>query len=64
LDEITYEDYFKQKLARNVGADVKVLGEGELTRKVKIHAHKFSGAALEKIKKSGGEAIILGGEGN
>jgi len=64
LDEITYEDYFKERLARRVGAQVKILAEGELTRKVKIHAHKFSGAALEKIKNSGGEAIILGGEGN
>jgi hypothetical protein len=58
------EDYFKQGLARRAGSQVKVLAEGELTRKVKIHAHKFSGAALEKIKNSGGEAIILGGESN
>jgi large subunit ribosomal protein L15 len=64
LEEITYEDYFKQGLARRAGSQVKVLAEGELTRKVKIHAHKFSGAALEKIKNSGGEAIILGGESN
>jgi large subunit ribosomal protein L15 len=64
LEEIKYEDYFKKRLARKHGAKVKILGNGELTRKVKIHAHRFSGAALEKIKKSGGEAITLGGEGN
>lgn len=64
LDEIKYEDYFKTRLARKVGAQVKILGNGELTRKVKIHAHKFSEAALEKIQNSGSEAIILGGEGN
>lgn len=62
LDEFKYEDYFKQKLARKVGAQVKILGKGELKRKVKIYAHKFSEAALEKIKNSGSEAIILGGE--
>ncbi len=64
LDEITYEDYFKLKLARNKGAQVKILGNGELTRNVKIHAHKFSDSAVEKIKKSGGELILLEGEGN
>ncbi|MCP4156022.1 MAG: 50S ribosomal protein L15 [bacterium] len=64
LDEIKYEDYFEKRLARNSGAQVKILGNGELTRKVKIHAHKFSKSALEKIKNCGGEAIVLGGEDN
>lgn len=64
LEEITYEDYFKTKLARKAGAEVKILGDGELTRKIKVHAHKFSEAALEKIKNSGGEAIVIGGVGN
>jgi len=64
LEEITYDDYFKKKLARKTGGQVKILGNGDLTRKIKIHAHKFSEAALEKIKNSGGEAIIIGGESN
>lgn len=64
LVELKYEDYFQTRLARKSGAQVKILGSGELKRKVKIHAHKFSEAALEKIKNSGSEAIILGGEGN
>ncbi len=64
LEEITYEDYFKNRLARKTGGQVKILGTGDLTRKVKIHAHKFSETALEKIKNSGGEAIIIGGESN
>jgi len=64
LEEITYDDYFKKKLARKSGGQVKILGNGDLTRKIKIHAHKFSETALEKIKNSGGEAIIIGGESN
>ncbi len=64
LDELKLEDYFKTRLARKTGAQVKILGNGELTRKVKIHAHKFSAAALEKIKNSGSEAVVIGGEGN
>lgn len=40
-------------------AAVKVLGDGELTGAVEIHAHKFSQSALQKIEKSGGKAIVL-----
>lgn len=64
LEEIKYDDFFETRLARESGKKIKILGNGELTRKVKIHAHKFSESALEKIKKSGGEAIIIEGEGN
>lgn len=64
LEEVTLQDYFKMRLAQKMGADVKILGNGDLTRKIKIHAHKFSTAALAKIKNSGGEAIIIGGEGH
>jgi large subunit ribosomal protein L15 len=37
----------------------KVLGNGELTKPLKIAAHRFSKSALEKIQKAGGEAITL-----
>lgn len=62
LDEIKIDDFFEKKLARNKQLRIKVLGKGDLSRKVKIHAHKFSKSALEKIGKNGGEAIILEGE--
>jgi len=45
-------------LIRDLGA-VKVLGDGDLTGAVEIHAHKFSQAALQKIEKSGGKAVVL-----
>jgi large subunit ribosomal protein L15 len=64
LDEVTYEAFFEKRLARRTGEMIKVLGNGKLTRKIKIHAHKFSESALKKIKKSGGEAILIEGEGN
>ena len=48
----------EQGLIRDVGA-VKVLGDGELTRAVEVHAHKFSQSAKEKIEKSGGKAVVL-----
>lgn len=44
---------------------VKVLGDGELKRPLKIQAHAFSKSALEKIQKAGGTAEVLstGGKG-
>jgi large subunit ribosomal protein L15 len=38
---------------------VKVLGDGELTVKVEVTAHKFSGSAREKISAAGGSATEL-----
>ena len=39
---------------------IKVLGRGELTSSITIHAHKFSKSAREKIEAAGGRAIVLG----
>jgi large subunit ribosomal protein L15 len=46
-------------LAKN-GALVKVLGDGELKKKVNVQAHKFSKSAQEKITKAGGKAEVIG----
>lgn len=43
---------------RKSGA-VKVLGEGELSKPLTIHAQKFSASALTKIEKAGGKAIVI-----
>lgn len=40
---------------------VKVLGNGEIDRAVKVHAHKFSRSAMEKIAAAGGEAVVIEG---
>lgn len=36
---------------------LKILGNGDLTAKLTIHAHKFSGSAREKIEAAGGTII-------
>jgi len=41
---------------------LKVLGDGSLTKKLKISAHRFSRSALEKIRQAGGEAVVLPGK--
>ncbi len=39
---------------------LKVLGSGELTRKISVTAHLFSKSALEKIQAAGGKAEVIG----
>jgi large subunit ribosomal protein L15 len=41
---------------------LKVLGDGELTKGLTIHAHRFSRSALEKIEKAGGKAVVIPGK--
>jgi len=64
LKEVRIEDYFEKNLARRRGAEIKVLGDGALSRKMKIQAHRFSKSALEKIQKAGGEAVVCKGDEN
>ena len=40
-------------------AGVKVLGNGELTKKLTVKAHKFSGSAVQKIEAIGGKAEVI-----
>ncbi len=40
---------------------LKILGGGELKKKLKVSAHQFSKSALEKIQQAGGEAVVVPG---
>ncbi|MCQ4574945.1 MAG: 50S ribosomal protein L15 [Candidatus Brocadiales bacterium] len=46
-------------IKKEYGDGVKVLGDGDLKRPVKVFAHKFSKSAVEKIKAAGGEAKVI-----
>ncbi len=46
-------------LVKNTKYDLKILGEGTLTKSLTVVAHKFSKTAIEKIKDAGGEAEVL-----
>ena len=48
----------KAGVIRSGEVAVKVLGDGEITRKLKVTAAKFSESAKAKIEKAGGEAIV------
>lgn len=58
-DEVTPEKLLAKSIIPGVKDGVKVLGFGELSKKLKVHAHKFSKSAKEAIEKAGGEAIVL-----
>ncbi|MGW8257857.1 MAG: 50S ribosomal protein L15 [Thermoguttaceae bacterium] len=58
-DEVTLETLKAKSLAKGVFDLLKVLGDGELTKSLKISAHRFSRTALEKIEKAGGQALLL-----
>jgi large subunit ribosomal protein L15 len=46
-------------LVGNLDSKVKILGNGELTKKLQVTAHKFSKSAEEKILASGGTAKVI-----
>jgi len=60
--EITPESLAASGLIRNTRHDLKILGEGELTKKLSVSAHNFSKTAREKIEKAGGTITWLRGE--
>ena len=50
-------------LVRDATAKVKVLGRGDISKKLTVHAHKFSGSAAEKIAAAGGSTEVIGQDG-
>jgi large subunit ribosomal protein L15 len=61
-EEVTLEALAAKNLAKGRFDELKVLGNGELTKKLKINAHQFSKSAEEKIKKAGCEMVVLPGK--
>ena len=57
--DVTPEALKATGLVRKLSIDVKVLGEGELTKKLSVSAHSFSKSAVEKIEAVGGTVIWL-----
>jgi large subunit ribosomal protein L15 len=63
-DTVDLEKLVEKGLVRIAGTMVKILGEGALTKKLTVKAHKFSKSAIQKINQAGGqvEEIKLPGE--
>jgi large subunit ribosomal protein L15 len=61
-DDVNPETLKSREIVRGGFDQLKVLGTGELTKKLKVAAHRFSQAAREKIEKAGGEVVVLPGK--
>ena len=56
--DVTVELLRERGLVSRTGR-VKVLGRGDISKALTVHAHKFSGTAAEKIAAAGGKAEVL-----
>lgn len=51
--------YFVKAGLVSKNAKIKILGRGEFTAAVEVHAHAFSKSAIEAIEKAGGKVVTL-----
>jgi len=58
-DEVTPDVLKQRRLVKQFRDGVKVLGDGELSKKLTVHAHKFTASAKDKIAAAGGQVVHL-----
>ena len=56
---VTIELLKETGIVKNAKDGVKILGNGELTKKLTVQANKFSASAVEKIEAMGGKAEVI-----
>jgi large subunit ribosomal protein L15 len=61
-DTFTVDHLIELGVVKKLGEGLKVLGTGQLTRRITVEAHQFSKSALEKIQKAGGTAQVIGAQ--
>ena len=59
-DTFDVDTLMKLGVIKKLGDGLKILGTGEITRKIDVEAHVFSKTAAEKIGKAGGQAKVIG----
>src|SRR3954449_8575355 len=59
--EVTPDSLAAGGLATRKGVPVKILGQGDISKKLTVHAHGFSKSAREKIESAGGTCQVLDG---
>ncbi len=57
--EVTPESLVEKGVLKNTKIDVKILGNGDLTKKLSVTAHAVSATAREKIEAAGGSITLL-----
>ena len=58
-DVVTPETLVEKRLLKNTKIDVKLLGTGEVSKKLTIRVHAISASAREKIEAAGGTIELL-----
>ena len=58
-DEVTPETLVEKRVIKNTRIDVKLLGVGEVTKKLTVRVHAISASAREKIEGAGGTVELL-----
>ena len=61
-DDVNPETLKAKNLAKGRFDVLKILGNGPLTKNLKVSAHRFSESAREKIQQAGGEVLVLPGK--
>src|SRR5918911_5015707 len=61
--EVTPEVLHERGLIKKAQRDVVVLGTGEISKALRISAHRFTKSAREKIERAGGAATLITREG-
>lgn len=57
--EVTPESLVEKGVIKNTRTDVKLLGDGELKKKLTVRVHAISGSAREKVEAAGGTVALL-----
>lgn len=58
-EEVTPQATAAKSLVKSRFDLLKILGDGQITKKLKVCAHRFSKTAKEKIEKAGGTCVVL-----
>ena len=58
-DTFTPESLQASGVVKKLNTGLKILGSGELTRKINVRAHIYSKSALDKIQQAGGSAEVI-----
>lgn len=58
-DEVTQDALLERGLIKKAKHDLVILGNGDISKKLNISAHRFTKSAKEKIENAGGTAILI-----
>ncbi len=58
-DTVVAEDLIERKIVKDIKDGLKILGNGEITKKLTVKANAFSESAKQKIEAAGGKAEVI-----